>query len=66
MGSFNIDVYDDWLTTDVVGQLAWKELYEFEWIESLIRTEHPHLDDEDVAILAEERQRNGYYSQYDF
>lgn len=66
MGYYNIVGYDTWLTTDVVGDLAWKELYEFEWIESLIRTEHPHLDDEDVAILAEERQRNGYYSNVDF
>jgi hypothetical protein len=27
MGSFNIDVYDDWLTTDVVGQLVWDAIY---------------------------------------
>jgi hypothetical protein len=66
MGSFNIDVYDDWRTTDVVGQLAWDEIYLQEWAESLIRQENPHLSEDDITILAEHRLETGYYANYDF
>jgi hypothetical protein len=66
MGSFNIDVYDDWRTTDVVGQLAWDEIWLQEWAESLIRQEHPNMEDEDVALLAQHRLETGYYDDVDF
>jgi hypothetical protein len=66
MGSFNIDVYDDCRTTDVVGQLAWDEIYLQEWAESLIRQENPHLSEDDITILAEHRLETGYYDDVDF
>ncbi len=66
MSSFNIDVYDDWLTTDVVGQLAWDAIFLQEWAESLIRQENPHLSEDDITILAEHRLETGYYSNVDF
>ena len=66
MGSFNIDVYDDWKCEDVVGQLAWDAIFLQEWAESLIRQENPHLSEDDITILAQHRLETGYYNNVDF
>jgi hypothetical protein len=66
MGYYDIVGYDTWLTTDVVGQLAWDEIYLQEWAESLIRQENPHLSEDDITILAEHRLETGYYNHVEF
>ena len=64
--TYSLVGYDDWLYKDVIGDMLWEEQFEFEWTESMVRLDHPHLSDEDVTILAEERMRTGYYKDYDF
>lgn len=66
MNYYEIAGHDDWKCTDTEGDLAWDEIFLQEWTESLIRMEHQYMDDEDVAILAEERQRTGYYDNVEF
>lgn len=58
--------YDSWKLDDVLGQEAWNKVWEMEWIESMIKQDLPHLNDEDVAILAEQRYNDGYYDEYEF
>jgi hypothetical protein len=59
-------MYDNWKCNDVVGQLAWDTLFQLEWAESLIRQEHPSMDEYDIHLLATERLANGYYDTLDF
>lgn len=66
MSYYDIAGYDNWKCEDVVGQLAWDEIYLQEWAESLIRQEHPNMDDEDVTILAQHRLETGYYDDVEF
>jgi hypothetical protein len=66
MGGFSIEVYDSWKCDDVVGQLAWDAVFQLEWAESLIRQEHPSMDEYDIHLLATERLANGYYDTLDF
>jgi hypothetical protein len=66
MGDFSIEMYDSWKCNDVVGQLAWDTLFQLEWAESLIRQEHPSMDEYDIHLLATERLANGYYDTLDF
>lgn len=66
MGYYDITGYDDWLTTDVVGQIAWDALFLQEWAESLIRQENPHMSEDDITILAEHRLETGYYNALEF
>ncbi len=58
--------YDHWLTTDVENERAWKEVYEREWVLSLVKQENPHMSDTDAEHLAEERYYSGYYDEFDF
>jgi hypothetical protein len=58
--------FDIWKTTDVESQLAWDAIYQLEWAESLIRQEHPSMDEYDIHLLATERLANGYYDTLDF
>lgn len=58
--------YDNWKLEDVLGQIEWDKAWTLEWIESMIRQELPHLEDEDVEILALQRYEDDYYSEYDF
>ena len=58
--------YDSWKTTDTQGEQSWKDDYEREWCESLIRKDFPSLEDEAVIILAQERLKDHYYSNLDF
>ena len=59
--------YDQWLTTDILGERAWREEYEREWAESLVREEFPHIDDEEyISSIAAKRLETGYYDDYDF
>jgi hypothetical protein len=66
MGGFSIEMYDSWKCDDVVGQLAWDAVFQLEWAESLIRQEHPSMDEYDIHLLATERLANGYYDTLDF
>jgi hypothetical protein len=66
MGYYSIEMYDSWKCNDVVGQLAWDTLFQLEWAESLIRQEHPSMDEYDIHLLATERLANGYYDTLDF
>lgn len=66
MGGFNIESYDSWKCEDVVGQLAWDEIYLQEWAESLIRQDNPWMDEESVTALAQHRLETGYYDDVDF
>lgn len=60
------DQYDQWKCTDTEGQLAWDKEYELDWVESLVRQEFPHMEDECILELAEERMNSGYYATLDF
>lgn len=66
LGSSVWDNYDQWKLTDVEGQRAWDEVFKLEWAESLVKQEFPHLSDDDVLIIAEQRLESGYYTEYDF
>lgn len=58
--------YDSWLTTDTENERAWREIYELEWVLSLVKQENPHLDDDAAQHIAEERYYSGYYNDLDF
>jgi hypothetical protein len=66
MGYYDIAGYDTWLTTDVVSDLTWKEIFLQEWAESLIRQDCPWMDEESVTALAQHRLETGYYDTLDF
>lgn len=58
--------YDDWLDTDILGDIEFKEECELEWVKSLVRLDFPHMDEYDVEILAQQRMDTNYYSTLDF
>ena len=58
--------YDDWLNTDIIGDIEFKEEYELEWVKSLVRLDFPHMDEDDVEVLAQQRMDTDYYSTLDF
>ena len=58
--------YDDWLNTDIIGDIEFKEEYELEWVKSLVRLDVPHMDEDDVEVLAQQRMDTDYYSTLDF
>lgn len=58
--------YDQWLDTDILGDIEFKEEYELEWVKSLVRLDFPHMDEYDVEILAQQRMDTNYYSTLDF
>jgi hypothetical protein len=66
MGYYSLAGLDEWKCDDVVGQLAWDAVFQLEWAESLIRQEHPSMDEYDIHLLATERLANGYYDTLDF
>ena len=57
--------YDFWLTTDVVGEKEWEEIYYREWVESLVRIENPNADESYIQHLTDERVLNRWYD-FDF
>jgi hypothetical protein len=62
--------YDQWRTYDVEEERAAYEEFRFEaemeWIESMIRMQHPYLQEEDVHALAHERYQSKFYDDIDF
>lgn len=66
LGSNIWEQYDDWKCTDTEGQLAWDAIYHREWAESLVRLDFPHMDEDDVEVLAQQRIDTNYYSTLDF
>jgi hypothetical protein len=66
MNSQQKQSYDHWKLTDTHDQSEWDKIFEREWVESMVRSDHPTLDEEDIAIIVEERIRTGYYDGLDF
>ena len=58
--------YDHWLDTDILGDIEFKEEYEFEWVKYLVRLDFPYMDEDDVEVLAQQRMDTNYYSALDF
>lgn len=60
------DNYDRWKQTDTVGDCEWEEIYRREWVESLVRQEHPESDEAYISWLAAKRMAEGFYDTLDF
>ena len=58
--------YDDWLNTDILVDIEFKEECELEWVKSLVRLDFPHMDEDDVEVIAQQRMDTNYYSTLDF
>ena len=66
----NEGVYDFWATYNAVEeQEAYREMKldaEMNWIRSMIRMDNPHMDEDDVELLAQDRYETGFYEDFDF
>lgn len=55
---------DYWKTTDVYGEIDWEKELRMDYYEQLVRKDHPHLEDEAIRILAEERMEDDDHMIY--
>ena len=54
--------YDNWKCYDSLGQQLWDDVYKKEYWFNLAKQEHPYLDEESLEVIAEEMEKDYFYT----